>query len=88
MGGQSKREIFPPSSAKLYMNTILETAINRIASLPDAEQQCFAEWLVAELDDEARWQAKFAASIPLLEQMGDEALGCLLYTSPSPRDRG
>ena len=56
------------------MNTTLETAIGRIASLPDEEQQRFAEWLVAELDDEARWQAKFAASIPLLKKMGDEAL--------------
>ena len=56
------------------MNTTLETVIGRIASLPDDEQQRFADWLVAELDDEARWQAKFAASIPLLEKMSDEAL--------------
>ena len=56
------------------MNANLETAIGRIASLPEDEQERFAKWLMAELDDEARWQAKFAASLPKLSQMADEAL--------------
>jgi hypothetical protein len=56
------------------MNTALETAISRIASLPEDEQERFANWLVAELDDEDRWQAKFAASLPTIEQMANDAL--------------
>lgn len=56
------------------MNAILEAAINRITSLPDDEQERFANWLVAELDDENRWQKRFSESIPLIKQMADDAL--------------
>ena len=56
------------------MNVTLKTAIDRLASLPEEEQELFANWLMAELDDEARWQAMFDASLPRLKQMADEAL--------------
>jgi len=56
------------------MNTSLEAAINRIAALPDNEQERFANWLVAELDDENRWQKRFGETVPLIQQMADDAL--------------
>ena len=56
------------------MNAALETVFGRIASLSEEEQERFANWLVAELDDEARWQAKFASSLPTLKKMADDAL--------------
>jgi len=56
------------------MNTTLEAAISRIASLPDDEQERLANWLVAELDDENRWQNSFNNTVPIIRQMADEAL--------------
>ncbi len=61
-------------SAKIKMNAQLETAINRLAVLPDAEQQRLADWLLAELDDEALWQQKFAASHDMIRRMADDAI--------------
>ncbi len=56
------------------MNTTLEAAISRIAALPDDEQERFANWLVAELDDENRWQSRFSDTVPIIQQMADDAL--------------
>lgn len=56
------------------MNSTLESALGRIASLPDSEQERLARWLVAELDDELEWQTKFQKSGPLLQELADEAL--------------
>lgn len=54
------------------MNTELQTAIARIAALPDDEQARLAQWLQSELDDERRWQEQFDAD-PSMLLMADAA---------------
>lgn len=55
------------------MINALEVAIDRLALLPDDEQERIAKWLAAELDDETRWQTCFKDSVSMLRQMADKA---------------
>jgi hypothetical protein len=55
------------------MTALLEQALSRIQQLPEDEQNAMAEIILAELDDESRWDAAFAKSPDLLERMAEEA---------------
>lgn len=53
---------------------LLEKAFVEAAKLPEGEQNALANWLLAELDSEQRWQERLSASASILEQLADEAL--------------
>lgn len=56
------------------MTTKLEKAISALEDLPENEQDAVADWLLAELESERRWDELFARSPALLEKMAAEAL--------------
>ena len=58
------------------MNQLLQEAFERAAELPEAEQDRFARFLLAELESEEQWAELFAhpESEDLLERLADEAL--------------
>ena len=58
------------------MNQLLQEAFEKAAELPQAEQDRFARFLLAELESERQWAELFARpeSEDLLERLGDEAL--------------
>ena len=56
------------------MTKLLERAMAELSRLPEAEQDALAEWLLAELDAERRWQTRFADSTDRLAELAAEAL--------------
>lgn len=56
------------------MNPSLKNVFDRVAALPDTEQQRYANWLQAELDDEREWDRQFSADLPMLREMADKAV--------------
>ena len=54
--------------------TKLELAFAEATKLPPKEQDRLAEWLLAELDSERRWNQLFAESRDVLETLAAEAL--------------
>ena len=58
------------------MNQFLQKAFKRAAELPEAEQDRFARFLLAELESERQWAELFARpeSEDLLESLSDDAL--------------
>jgi hypothetical protein len=56
------------------MTTRLQQAIDAVKSLPEEQQDAFAEWMLAELEDEAQWQHAFEQSAPQLQQLAKKAL--------------
>jgi len=55
------------------MTKRLELAFEEAAKLPEPEQESFAEFLLAELQDEARWQSAFKSRPDVLAMLADEA---------------
>ncbi len=56
------------------MTKLLEEALKKISSLPQEEQDAIASQILAELEDEAAWAERFAASGSKLRRLADEAL--------------
>ena len=56
------------------MTELLEKAIAELTKLPESQQESMAQWILDELEDEARWDQAFAASLPQLEKLGKKAL--------------
>lgn len=57
------------------MTELLERVFAEAAKLPEeAQDRIAAQMLHQELADDAKWDASFAASAPLLEQLAAEAL--------------
>ena len=56
------------------MIKLLEKAIEELAKLPANQQESMAQWILDELEDEARWDQAFAESLPELEKLGKKAL--------------
>ena len=54
--------------------TKLELAFAEATKLPLKEQDCLAEWLLAELASERCWNQLFAKSEDVLETLATEAL--------------
>ena len=56
------------------MSKLLEQALEKAAALPEEEQNAIASQILFLIDDEARWNAKFAAKREILRRMAREAL--------------
>lgn len=55
------------------MSDRLKHAFDEACKLPKAEQDAFAAFILAELDDENRWQAQFASSATALAKLAAKA---------------
>jgi len=55
------------------MTEKLERAVARAKQLPEEQQDAIASLIFEEIDDEARWDAKFARSHEVLERLASEA---------------
>jgi hypothetical protein len=55
------------------MTDLLTKAFRAVSALPAEEQDAWAARILAELEDEQRWDEQFAAAPELLERMADEA---------------
>lgn len=56
------------------MTDLLEKAFAQASQLPAEDQDVIADWLLRELQSEARWDGSFAASQDALAKLGSEAL--------------
>ena len=56
------------------MTALLEKAIQETQTLSEAEQDFVAALLIENIQDTRQWDAQFAASRDLLEEMYDEAM--------------
>ena len=56
------------------MTTLLKEAFTKASALPAKDQDAFARFLIAEIDDEAEWDASFSSSQNEIALMAKEAL--------------
>ncbi len=56
------------------MTKLLKEVLAKLSKLPPERQDELAAWLLAEMEDEARWDKPFAESQDALEKLADEAL--------------
>ncbi|MCH8925537.1 MAG: hypothetical protein IH924_05280 [Proteobacteria bacterium] len=56
------------------MTKLLKELIDKLSKLPPERQDELAAWLLAEMEDEARWDKSFAESQDTLEKLANEAL--------------
>jgi len=56
------------------MTRLLTQAFTEAGKLPEADQDNYAKWLLAEIESERAWQESFARSGNVLRQLADEAL--------------
>lgn len=56
------------------MTTLLEKAFSEASKLPSVAQNSLAKWLLEEMEEEKKWETKFAESEDILERLADEAL--------------
>lgn len=56
------------------MTARLEQAFTEVSKLSPKEQDALADWLLAELESERRWDKRFADSQDVLSKLAGEAL--------------
>ena len=56
------------------MTALLEKALEKAQGLPEQEQDAIAAQILASIESEAAWQARFAAKRDILERMAQEAV--------------
>lgn len=56
------------------MTTLLNSAFEKITTLPEIEQNIFARFIIEEIEGEKQWDNSFSLSEDLLENMANEAL--------------
>lgn len=56
------------------MTKLLEKALEKVAKLPQEEQDAIASQILAELEDEAEWASQFSSTKDKLRRLADEAL--------------
>ena len=56
------------------MTALLEKALAEISKLPPTRQEEIASWLLAELEDAARWADALSRSSSTLDRLADAAL--------------
>ncbi len=56
------------------MTKLLKELIDKLSKLSPERQDELAAWLLAEMEDEARWDKSFAESQNALEKLANEAL--------------
>ena len=55
------------------MTEMLEHVIAKVRRLPAKQQDTIAALILEEIEDDARWDAKFANSLDVLERLAAEA---------------
>ena len=56
------------------MTKLLEKAFSRASRLPPKEQDALADWLLKEIESDARWDKLFADSQEELGKLAEQAL--------------
>jgi len=56
------------------MTDLLEKAFDAVSALPAERQNAMAKMILAEIEDEKRWDEAFAGSQDKLAAMADEAI--------------
>lgn len=56
------------------MTTLLTEAVKQTEALPEIKQDFWVALLLANIRDTQEWDAQFAASLDVLEEMYDEAI--------------
>ncbi len=56
------------------MTKLLKELIDKLSKLSPERQDELAAWLLAEMEDEARWDKSFAESQDALEKLANQAL--------------
>lgn len=56
------------------MTDLLESVIAKLKTLPASEQDAIAATILAELEDEVRWDTAFAKSQDMLAKLAGEAM--------------
>lgn len=56
------------------MNPSLERAVSEVSKLPEEEQEVIARWLLALLEEDARWDFSFSRSQKALGTLAEQAL--------------
>ena len=56
------------------MTALLEKAFEKAQGLPDEEQDAIAAHILASIESEDAWQARYAAKRSILERMAQEAV--------------
>jgi hypothetical protein len=56
------------------MTKLMEKALEKVSTLPQDEQDAIAAQILAELEDEAAWETRFARQKSKLRRLADEAL--------------
>jgi hypothetical protein len=56
------------------MTRLLKQAYDRIAQLPEDEQDSIASRILDEIEDDAQWDRQFAASQEVLSELAKRAL--------------
>jgi hypothetical protein len=56
------------------MSRLLEKALERVGTLPEYEQDAIAAQILASLEDEQAWKARFTEKRDVIRRMAREAL--------------
>ncbi len=56
------------------MTQLLQEAFEKVAKLSLEEQDAIAQWILAELASERKWDEDFASSADLLDRLASEAI--------------
>jgi hypothetical protein len=67
------------------MTSLLESAMKKIAALPEDEQDSLAFFILAELESEGRWDSLFASSAEMLAKMAQDAVAELAQSETELR---
>jgi hypothetical protein len=68
------------------MTALLQKAFQKASSLPEKDQDSFAKFVMAEIDDETEWEESFSSSQNELALMAREALAEYKTGTTKPMD--
>ena len=68
------------------MTKLLQQAFEKASALPEKDQDRFAQFLIAEIDEERKWEASFGNSQDALARMAMEALADYKTGKTKPLD--
>ncbi|MFN0071072.1 MAG: hypothetical protein ACKVVP_06230 [Chloroflexota bacterium] len=57
------------------MSTLFEKAVSEVTKLPPEAQDAIGALILEELEDEEKWNSKFAATQPELARLAEEVRG-------------
>jgi hypothetical protein len=56
------------------VSTLFEKALEKVAALPEDEQDAIASQILASIADETAWKARFAEKRDVIRRMAQEAI--------------